>query len=454
VGFSVIRIFSGCGSHLKATFTKPRRKIRMSICAVVGLGYVGLPLAVHMCEAGHQVFGFDVSRAKVTDVVNGAVDIGGDYSSRVQAAIRSGSLVVTWDPEVLQRADFISLCVPTPLDHMKTPDLTFIQSAAEQMSRWLRTGQTIILESTTYPGTTEDLVRPILEQGGLRAGADFYLAYSPERVDPGNKRFDTSTTPKVVGADDLVSLGKAVTHYETFVHEVVPVRSTRAAEMTKLLENTFRAVNIAFVNEMAIMCERLGIDVWEVVEAASTKPFGFMPFFPGPGIGGHCIPLDPLYLSWKAKSVNFFSRFIETAADVNNNMPRYVVDKVLRLLGTSGVPLRLAHVLVLGVSYKPDVSDYRESPGHEILELLLAEGLDVDYHDPHIPDIRLGSGREVKGVGLSELSSYDCVVATVGHSVLDLSDIAARARLIFDARNMFSGHSGNIVRLGDGTMGH
>lgn len=403
-----------------------------------------------MAEAGHTVVGVDTNADKVATIRSGQFDLERDYGSRAGKLIQSGQVVVTTNFDELAQADFISICVPTPLDGMKTPDLSYVRSATVEISRRLRPGQTVVLESTTFPGTTADLVRPILEESGLHAGVDFYLAYSPERVDPGNPHFDTQSTPKVVGADDQTSLQKIVDFYGSFIENVVPVTGTKTAEMTKLLENTFRAVNIAFVNELSIMCERLDINVWEVIDAAKTKPFGFMPFYPGPGIGGHCIPLDPLYLSWKAKSVNFFSRFIETAADINNNMPRHVVEKIIRMLGTAGVPGHLAKVLLLGMSYKPDVADYRESPSYEVMELLLHEGVQVAYHDPYVPSLPIGK-HVMESVSLSDIEAYDCIVALVRHSAFDVSDIASRAKLIFDTRNMFQGIDGPIVRLGDGT---
>ena len=403
-----------------------------------------------MAESGHTVVGIDVNKDKVEAILAGNFALERDYGRRAAKLIKDGRVLVTTDFDGLTKADFISVCVPTPLDSMKTPDLTFVQAATHEIARRLRPGQAVVLESTTYPGTTSDLVRPILEQSGLKVGVDFFLGFSPERLDPGNPTHDTKSTPKVVGADDERSLELIRDFYGTFIDHVVPVTGTKAAEMTKLLENTFRAVNIAFVNELSIMCERLGINVWEVIEAAKTKPFGFMPFYPGPGIGGHCIPLDPLYLSWKAKSVNFFSRFIETAADINNNMPRHVVEKVVRLLGTAGVPAQRARVLLLGMSYKPDVADYRESPSYEVLELLLDERIQVAYHDPHVPSVRV-RGQVLEDSGLGDLDQYDCVIALVRHSQFDIKGIAARARLIFDTRNIFSGIAGPIVRLGDGT---
>jgi UDP-N-acetyl-D-glucosamine dehydrogenase len=422
----------------------------MAVSAVIGLGYVGLPFLLCMARAGHRAIGVDVNPEKIASLLSGEADLEKEQMAELGRLVQAGTVTLTTSFAAAAEAEFVSICVPTPLDAMKTPDLRFVVAAAEATGRYLRPGQTVILESTTYPGTTEDLVRPILESSGLRAGRDFYLGYSPERVDPGNTRYSIRNTPKVVGADDRESLERICSFYGSFIERIVPLPSSRAAEMTKLLENTFRAVNIAFINEMAIMAERLEINIWEVIGAAGTKPFGFMPFYPGPGIGGHCIPLDPLYLSWKAKSVNFFSRFIDTAADVNNNMPHHVRDRVLRIAGQLGKRPGAIRLLLLGVAYKPDVRDARESPGRELFELLQNEGLHVEYHDPLVPTLAV-AGRMRTSTALDRLEEFDCVVALVRHSAFDLADIQRRARLIYDTRNMFPGTAENVLRLGDGT---
>lgn len=427
-----------------------RAGIRMDgIVAVVGLGYVGLPLALQMVRSGYRVFGIDVDRTRIEALRRGSSYIVDVTDGAVEDALRGGNFEPVLDFSVVHQAEAVSICVPTPLRKTRDPDLSCVVSAVENLLPHLRCGHTLVLESTTYPGTTEELIRPLVESTGLVVGRDVFLAFSPERVDPGNKQYGIGSIPKVIGGVTPECTRRAVAFYETVFEEVVPVSSARTAEMVKLLENTFRAVNIALVNELAMMCDRMAIDIWEVIRAAATKPFGFMPFYPGPGIGGHCIPLDPVYLSWKAKSYGFYNRFIELATDVNANMPRYVVWKISEVLNLHKKCINGSRILLLGITYKPDVSDTRESPALEILQSLEERGALVDYHDPLAPEVRLGP-RVKRSVDLSVqlVSSYDLVVLTTNHSFFDYAWIAAHAQAVFDTRNAFEGLQGRIYTLG------
>src|SRR5687767_8772579 len=379
---------------------------------VVGLGYVGLPLAVELAKAGFHTTGIDLDQRKIDAIVAGRSYIPDVATSEVQRLRDAGKLDATTDFSVVKELDTINICVPTPLRKTKDPDMSYIVSAVESIATFLRPGMLIVLESTTYPGTTDEVVQPLLEATGLRAGVDFFLAFSPERVDPGNPTFHTRNVPKVVGGLTPDCLRLATALYGSAIDSIVPVGSTRVAEMVKLLENTFRAVNIGLVNELALMCDRMNIDVWEVVEAAKTKPFGFMAFYPGPGLGGHCIPIDPFYLSWKAKQSGFDPRFIELAGHINGGMPHYVVDKVGEALNTKRKAVNGSKILIMGVAYKRDIDDMRESPALDVMGLLHAKGATVAYVDPHVPEVhgREWSGRfDIRAIEPGSLRDYDCV---------------------------------------------
>ena len=402
---------------------------------VMGLGYVGLPLAVAFAQRGVRVLGFETDAAKAAAIRAGRSYVGDVPAADVAAAFKAGTLDATTDFARLAEVDVISICVPTPLSKSRDPDVSYVAAATQSVVESLRPGQLIVLESTTYPGMTEEFLRPPIEKGGLVVGRDVFLAFSPERVDPGNPKFGVKNTPKVVGGVEPVSTRLAADFYRIAIDRVVEVSSAAAAEMAKLLENTFRSVNIALVNEVAIMCDRLGLDVNEVVSAAATKPFGFMAFRPGPGTGGHCIPLDPLYLSWKLRTLEYRARFVELADDVNHGMPRYVVERVAKALNDRKKSLRGSRVLVLGVAYKPDVGDTRESPSLEVIRHLLAGGAEVDYADPHVPSVVVAD-RPMLAVALDgdALASYDAVVVATNHAAFPWDRIAAEADLIVDAR--------------------
>jgi len=409
---------------------------REAVVGIIGLGYVGLPLAVVFAQAGFQVIGVDLDARKV-DAVNQGHSYIEDVTDETLHSL-GGAIHATTDFAALERCDTVSICVPTPLRKTGDPDISYIISATDQIARYLHAGMLVVLESTTYPGTTTEVVLPRLTGNGkyLEVGKDFYLCFSPERVDPGRTDWTTRTTPKVLGGVTPACIQAGRVLYETAIDKVVPVSSPEAAEMVKLLENTFRAVNIAMANEVMLMCERLGLDVWEIIEAAATKPFGFMKFVPGPGIGGHCIPKDPLYLSWKLKSLKFTARFIELADEVNSGMPRYWVRKVQDALNEVRKPLKGSQILVLGVAYKKDVSDLRESPALDILHLLQEKGAHVAYHDPHVPVFQY-NGMEMSSVSdLDEaLAAADCVVITTDHTFYQWRDICQQASLIVDTRN-------------------
>ena len=416
---------------------------------IIGLGYVGLPLAVEFARAGFHVVGYDVDASK-TSTLNGGVSYIPDVpSEHVAEAVNTGMLTPTTDPASLAEADVIDICVPTPLRKTKDPDMSYVVQAVDATAKVLKKGQLVILESTTYPGTTDEVVQPALEAGGLVAGEDFYLAFSPERVDPGNPQFQTKNIPKVVGGMNEASTRAAAALYGSVITTIVPVTSTRVAEMVKLLENTFRAVNIGLVNELALMCARMGINVWEVIDAAKTKPFGFMPFYPGPGLGGHCIPIDPFYLSWKAKQSGFEARFIELAGQVNGSMPEYVVTRVADALNSARKSVNGAYVHVLGVAYKRDIDDMRESPALDVIELLKRKGAKVSYTDPYVPVLHHGP------VNMSSISiedalkaGADCAVIITDHATFDYAAIAAKFPLIVDSRNALKGlKSPNVFPL-------
>lgn len=432
---------------------------RTARIAVIGIGYVGLPLAVGFAQAGFPVVGVDVDEKKVASVNGGRSYIGDVTDEELRPHVQVGRLQATTDYEVLREMDAIFICVPTPYDAQRAPDLSYIRAAAEGIRPRLQPGQLIVLQSTTYPGTTEEIVQPILEQSGLRAGVDFYLAFSPERIDPGNRQWTAHNLPKVVGGITPECTRLAADLLRQMGAPVHLVSSPRAAEMTKLLENTFRAVNIALVNELALLAERMGIDFWEVIEAAKTKPFGFMPFYPGPGVGGHCIPVDPYYLSWKAREYDFYTKFIELAAEVNQVMPYHAVDLVAEALSQKGKPLKGAQVLVLGVAFKPDVDDSRNSPAERVIELLLSRGARVRYHDPYIPRFRVGgdvfyrANAVLESVPLTDeaLADADCVVILTGHRNLDYGRVVRQARVVVDCCNATGGTvpgAAYIVRLG------
>jgi len=418
---------------------------------IVGLGYVGLPLALSFSEVGFRVLGFDIQQKRVNLVNQGRSYIA-DVSSDRLSAIRTKKLLEATTAQTrLEEVDVICICVPTPLTKTKDPDLSYVIQESEKISQHLQPGQLVVLESTTYPGTTKEVILPILERSGLKVGSDFHLAYSPERVDPGNEKYGIKNTPKLVGGIDSQSAKLAELLYRQVAEVVVPVSCPEVAEMTKVFENVFRIVNIALVNELAQLCEKMGISVWEVIDAASSKPFGYMPFYPGPGIGGHCIPLDPYFLASKAREYDFHTRFIELAAQVNEQMPYHVTWRIMESLNARGTSLNGAKVLVLGVAYKKGVEDLRESPSLRLIQMLQEKGATVSYNDPHISEIQVSKGT-LASVNLTEeiLSSADCVVIATDHSCYDLEQIAARSKLVFDTRGTTRGlNHDNIVRLGE-----
>ena len=424
-------------------------RTRQACVSVIGLGYVGLPLAVEFAKAGLKTIAFDIDGEKVEKVRQGKSYIGDVSDGDVQTVTTTGYLTATNDFSQLADVDTIDICVPTPLRKTGDPDLSHVVSAVDEIAKHLHAGQLVVLESTTYPGTVEEVVRPKLEAGGLKAGENFYLAFSPERVDPGNVDWNTRNIPKVVGGVDETSTKVATILYEQIVDSVVPVSSTTVAEMVKLLENTFRAVNIGLANELALMCARLDVDVWEVIEAAKSKPFGFMPFYPGPGLGGHCIPIDPFYLSWKARQKGFESRFIELAGHVNSGMPRYVVERVSAALNSRTLPIGGSRVHLFGVAYKPNVSDVRESPAIDIALLLKEQGALVSYSDPFVPRLT-ESGLVLDAIDPDKAlrNGIDCAVIATDHSGFDYESIARQAPVVVDTRNALKGiKRDNIFRL-------
>ncbi|HEX7621784.1 MAG TPA: nucleotide sugar dehydrogenase [Anaerolineales bacterium] len=422
---------------IKDTLIK-QLKDKSTRIAILGMGYVGLPLAVVFAEAGFNVTGVDPDKRKSDLLVKGTSYIPDITTKRLAPLVKSGHLKASTDFSVLKECDAVSICVPTPLRKTGDPDMSFILSATEQLAKYMHKGMVVVLESTTYPGTTREILLPMLgEANGLTVGEDWFLAFSPERVDPGREDFTTLNTPKVVGGITAACTEVTEAWYSGAIQHIHAVSSAEAAEMAKLLENTFRMVNIGMVNELAIMCERMGVDVWEVIDAAATKPFGFMKFTPGPGLGGHCIPIDPLYLSWKMKAYQYTARFIELASEINTNMPRYVVTRILEALNERGRTLKGAHCLILGVAYKPDIDDIRESPALDVIGLLQKKGALVEYHDPYIPVLKTHEGAEMGSVPdlMAAVQAADVVVAVTNHKDYDYKAILKAAKFIFDSRN-------------------
>jgi UDP-N-acetyl-D-glucosamine dehydrogenase len=415
------------------------RKIQnhTAIVGVVGLGYVGLPFAVEKAKVGFSVLGIE-QNPKRAERVNRADNYISDVKDEeLKACVDSGHLKAYTNFDKVVEADVVVICVPTPLTQNLTPDLQYVESVTRELAKRLRPGQLITLESTTYPGTTDDLMRPILEASGLEQGRDFFLAHSPERVDPGNKRYTTKNTNKVVGASDADSLEVATSFYKETIDHVVPVSSAKAAELVKVFENTFRAVNIALVNELALLCDRMDLDVWEVLDAANTKPFGIMPFYPGPGVGGHCIPIDPHYLEWKAKEFNFNTRFIGLAGEINRHMPEFVKEKAWRILNNIGLAPSRAKILVIGAAYKKDLADWRESPATVVMELLLADKVSLSYHDPYVPEIKLGDRvLTSQPLTLETVQANDMVIIVTDHSNLDYAWLAKESKVLLDTRGV------------------
>ncbi len=424
-----------------------RIKTKQATIGVIGLGYVGLPLAVEFARAGFDVTGFDIDESKNARINEGFSHIPDVPDHELAEVVANGKLRATADVALLGAMDVVDICVPTPLRKTKDPDLSFVIKAVEAVAATLRAGQLVILESTTYPGTTDEVVQPALEASGLKVERDFFLAFSPERVDPGNPRFTTKNIPKVVGGTGPKSVEAAALLYGSVVGNVVPVSSTRVAEMVKLLENTFRAVNIGLVNEIALMCHRMDINVWEVIEAAKTKPFGFMPFYPGPGLGGHCIPIDPFYLSWKARQSGFECRFIELAGQINSSMPHYVVERVGDALNSVKKAINGSRVHLFGVAYKKDVGDVRESPALDILEVLTKRGAVVSYTDPYVPTLELG-GHVLASIPFEAAMAthYDCAIVSTDHAVFDYNRIGSMG-LVVDTRAAIKERGKNVFSI-------
>lgn len=421
---------------------------RTARVGVVGLGYVGLPLAVEFARAGFEVIGIDVQESKVDQFNRGRSYIKDVKNSLLQPLVESGKLRATTDFSIIRELDTVDICVPTPLRKTKDPDMSYVVGATDAIAEHLHSGLLVMLESTTYPGTTEELVLPKLQASGLSVGEDFFVCFSPERVDPGNPNFKTSNIPKVVGGITRTCTQLGALFYQQALETVVPVSSTRVAEMVKLLENTFRMINIGLANEMALMCDRMNIDVWEVIDAAATKPFGFMPFYPGPGLGGHCIPIDPFYLSWKSKEAGIEARFIELAGYINGRMPEFVVEKIQNALNDASKPVRGSRIHVLGAAYKRDIDDVRESPALDIMLLLKRRGALVTFSDPYVPRIEIDGARFETQELLSAVEAADCVVIVTDHSGIDYRAVVERSKLILDTRNTLRGcRSEKIVRL-------
>lgn len=427
-------------NYVPKNLHKLKQKIidHQAIVGVVGLGYVGLPFAVEKAKVGYQVLGIEQNPVRVE-----RVNIADNYITDVKdedlkKVVSSGKLLAVTDFEKVLESDVIVICVPTPLTKNLTPNLSYVENVTHEIAKRLRPGQLVTLESTTYPGTTDEVMRPVLEQvSGLKQGEDFFLAHSPERVDPGNQRYTTKNTSKVVGASDPNSLEVAQLFYEQTIDHVVPVSSAKAAELVKVFENTFRAVNIALVNELALLCDRLNINVWEVLDAANTKPFGIMPFYPGPGVGGHCIPIDPHYLEWKAKEVNFNTHFIALAGEINRSMPLFVREKARRVLNDLGIAPAKSKVLIIGVAYKKDLGDWRESPGLMVIDYLLQDKITISYHDPYVPQIEV-QDRIYSHVELTEetITGADLVIITTDHSHIDYRNLVAKSKAVLDTRGI------------------
>ena len=423
---------------------------RNSKTAIMGLGYVGLPLMIDFCEAGLTVLGFDIDKIKVDNLNRGKSYISYISNNTISRCLTGNKFEATAEFNRLNEADSIIIAVPTPLDEHREPDLGFVKSTAETIAANLKKGQLVILESTTYPGTTREIILPALERTGLKVGSDYYLAYSPERVDPNNKNYSARQIPKVIGGITDNCLEKIKTLYSKVFTQIVPVSSVEAAEASKLLENIFRSVNIALVNEMKMLFDRMGINIWEVISASSTKPFGFMPFYPGPGLGGHCIPIDPFYLTWKAREYDFSTRFIELAGEINSAMPYFVIDKVIEALNDKEISVKGARILMLGAAYKKDVDDIRESPAVKIIDLLLSRGAEVNYHDPYIPvikDMRRYPELHMESLPLNpqELAAMDCVLIITDHSCFDYESILKHSSLVVDTRNALDNYSSDKI---------
>jgi UDP-N-acetyl-D-glucosamine dehydrogenase len=430
-----------------AQLLEEKIRARTARVGIVGLGYVGLPLAVEFAKAGFTVTGIDVSDHKTGRVNDGESYVGDIASSTLGPLVQAGKLRATTDFSVVEDLDTINICVPTPLRKTKDPDMSFIVSSCQEIAKHFGAGKLVILESTTYPGTTDEVVLPMLSQSGLRVGEDFFLCFSPERVDPGNPRYQTSNIPKVVGGVTAACTEMGRLFYSQALQTVVPVSSTQVAEMVKLLENTFRMINIGLVNEIALMCDRIGINVWEVIDAAATKPFGFMPFYPGPGLGGHCIPIDPFYLSWKTKQAGIEARFIELAGYINGQMPHFVVDKVQNALNDAGKPVKGSRIHVMGVAYKRDIDDMRESPALDVMMLLQKRGARLSYTDPHVPVLKL-DGLNLESSPETAAAEADCAVIVTDHTAFDYPGLVGRASLIVDTRNALKRFNApHIVRL-------
>ena len=427
---------------MKNTLLEKIKNKRVTV-GVVGLGYVGLPLAVEKAKAGYKTIGFDVQKEKVDLVNQGHNYIGDVVDDDLKELVNNGMLKATTDFNFVKDVDFVAICVPTPLDDHQQPDISYVKSSAEQIAKNMTKGTVVVLESTTYPGTTEELLKPILENGsGLKCGDDFYLGFSPERVDPGNKQFKTKNTPKVVGAVGKDATEVIAAMYRSVLEgDVYEVSSPAIAEMEKILENTYRNINIGLANEMAMLCDKMGINYWEVVDAASTKPYGFQAFYPGPGLGGHCIPLDPYYLSWKAREYGFHTSMIESSMMVNDKMPEYCVERAMKILNRQGKALSKSKVLVLGIAYKQDIDDYRESPAIDVIEILTENGATVEFFDPYIPKYKhkgeIFGG--IKKIDSDIISKYDLIIITASHSNFDYNMINDNAKVIFDTKNAMKG---------------
>lgn len=424
-------------------------KSKKAIVSVIGLGYVGLPLALEIARGGFKIYGIDIDSVKVSNLKKSKSYIDDINDKDILTAIHSRLFIPVDNYEPIKESDIIIICLPTPLNKNKQPDLSCVQKAAEEISKKIKEGQLIILKSTTYPGTTEEVVLPVLQKKDFRVGINFFLAFSPERIDPGNKEFKTKNTPKIVGGVTKRCTDLAKMFFGSFIDSIVPVSSAKAAEMTKLLENIFRLVNISMINEIALLCDRMGIDIWEVIEAAKTKPYGFMPFYPGPGIGGHCIPVDPAYLSWKAHEYDFSTRFIDLAAEINDFMPQHTVNLIARALNKNNKSINGSKILLLGVSYKKNIKDTRESPTFPIFKQLINEGGKVIFSDPFINNIDIG-GKTIKSKKITDklLKEMDCVVVVTNHSCWNYEDIAKKSKLIVDTRNAVSNKKfKNIIKL-------
>lgn len=429
---------------------KNRILSRKAKIGVIGLGYVGLPLAMAFAKKGFKVWGIDVDKDRVARLKKGQSYIIDLKPSDILELQRKAVLIVGFDVRVMKQLDAVIICVPTPLLKTKEPDVSFIVSATETVKKHIRRGQVIVLESTTYPGTTDEVMLPILESTGLKEGKDFYLAFSPERIDPGNAKYFVTNIPKIVGGISRKSTEIAAVLYNQIIDKIMPVSSSRAAEMTKLLENTFRIVNLGLINELTLMCDKLGMNIWEIIEAAKTKPYGFMPFYPGPGVGGHCIPIDPLYLSWKAREKGFETRFINLASEVNGRMPHYVVEKAADNLNKKGKALKGAKVLISGLAYKKDIQDLRESPAFEIIEILKRHEAKVSYYDPYFPYLKVDHlNMRCAKLNKKTIRSFDCVVIVTDHTKVDYELMAKNSNLIIDTRNALKNIKTrtNIVRI-------